>query len=906
MKVAFLSQPGEPYESLLKIESTINELKKRNYNTVVLLNNDLSPIYNWYIKLKEANFQTIPALKEKDAYYFPLTKDGLIELIKKSNGIEFDSNQLTKIHLKEPSKEDSHTSFIREVRYLYPYQKEIFDIYRKIGKKEPLDGDFHLPDDDEYRKFVNPATKKMDFINNGFSFPEYTHQFPVSLDRKEIETRALNSLKKLNLDTKEYKERLKYELDIISKKGFLDYFATVSEITKLARNNEILIGPGRGSAVGSLLVMALGITYVDPVENKLYFERFLNPAREDYPDIDLDVEDERREELIHLLTKKFDKERVALIQTQNNFSYRSAFRAVAKHLNIPDTSVDGFLKSNSKRKLSAKEIRNANLKKCQNITNKIIGLPSGNSIHAAGLLLTQKNLQQRIPLKKYRGFFVSQWDMNTLKELGFQKIDILALKNLSFLKHMSDKKLSWLSSVDNSKTYSLLGKGFTTGIFQLESVGATEIIKKVNPQNISDLAVTIALNRPGPLSSGITSEYISRRRINVSMGDCHHDMQEILPETNGVLVFQEQVIQVATKAFSLKPERGELIRKAISNKDPQLLDEVLKEIPKAEKKNQNELVDFLKKFAGYSFNKSHSIGYSLISYWLAYYKTNHPHIFYRTMLPNLSQESKIRAIAEIRAMGFELSVMKNDDEKTISLMPYDVNPIFHDRFEGVPENTSFFDFVKDHRDFLNAKHLEFLIKMGFLDFLGNRNSMLKQINNALAGVDPSLKSVLKVFGYKESQQESTEESLSNDEKALMELEVLGFNITRPKKGPEIHSDLIDDELTNLVASCSSGLASYRRLKDKINTAITDGNILIKISNSSIPDEGQVYVDKGKVKRFFDKPPKTVKRIVYGPVPKSNLVKSSLNNILVMKLKGKTVRVKGVKLKDFESDRIIIE
>ncbi|TYB91474.1 MAG: DNA polymerase III subunit alpha [Kosmotoga sp.] len=906
MKAAFLSQPGEPFESLLSIDQTINELKKRSYDTVIILSKDFSQVYRWYSRLKYAGFHTVPALKEKDAYYFPVSENAFLELIKKINGNKFDLDKLKRIYIKEGSNDSSRSSFIREVRYLFPSQKEIFRIYREIGKKEPIDGDFHLPDDDEYRKYVNPAIKKMNFLNYDFSFPEYNHQFPISLKRPELESIALKKLGVLNKDTNKYRDRLKYELDIITEKGFLDYFATVSEITNLAREKEVLVGPGRGSAVGSLLVMALGITNVDPVINDLYFERFLNPAREDYPDIDLDVEDERREELIELLTKKFGKERVALIQTQSNFSYRSAFRAVAKFLNIPDSLVDSFLRKNNNRKLATKDIRNENLKKCNNITNKIMGLPSGYSIHAAGLLLTKKGLLSRIPLKKYRNFNVSLWDMNTLKKLGFQKIDILALKNLTFLKHMSNNKISWFAPVDDKKTYKLLGKGFTTGIFQLESASATEIIKNVNPENISDLAITIALNRPGPLSSGITSEYIRRKRINISMGDFHHDMEEILPETNGVLVFQEQVIQVATKVLSLKSEQGELIRKAISNKDPQLLDEVLQEIPGRDKKDEKIFVDFLKKFAGYSFNKSHSMGYSLISYWLAYYKTHHPRIFYKTMLCNLSQESKIRAIAELRTMGFVPSMQKKDDEKTISFMPFHFNPVFYGKFDDIPENTSFYDFVKNHRNFLSAKHLEFLIKMGFLDALGNRNAMLKEINNALAGVDPSLKSVLKVFGYKETGNAPAEESLTEDEKALMELDVLGFNITKPSKKPKAHFNVIDDDLTSLIASCGSGLSTFCSLKSKLYQAITDGKTVIKTSNKSIPNEGLVYLDKGKIKRFFDKPPKTVKRIVNGPVPVNKLVKTDSSNILIMKLPGKTIRANGVKLKNFVPDRIIIE
>jgi DNA polymerase-3 subunit alpha len=906
MKVAFLSQPGEPFESLLKIDATIKALKKRGYDTVVLLSRDFSQIYNWYSKLKYAGFNTILALKENEAYYFPVAENSLFEAIKKINGIKYDSNKLKKIYKKDSSNENNSGSFFREIRYLFPGQKEIFNIYRRIGKKESLNGDFHLPNDDEYRECVNPAVKKMDFLAYDFSFPKFDHHFPVSLKRQELEDKALKNLSSLKKDTKDYQERLRYELDIISEKGFLDYFATVSEITNLAREKEIMVGPGRGSAVGSLLVMALGITYVDPVKNDLYFERFLNPAREDYPDIDLDVEDERREELIELLTKKFGKERVALIQTQSLFSYKSAFRAIAKYLDITESSVDRFLRKDPNGNISANQIKNSNLKKCKTITDKIIGLPSGNSVHAAGLLLTKDKLTPRIPLRKYRGFNVSLWDMNTLKTLGFQKIDILALKNLTLLKRLSDNKISWFLPVDDRKTYALLGNGFTTGIFQLESPSATEIIRKVNPENISDLSITIALNRPGPLSSGIASEYIRRKRITESMGDFHHDMEDILPETSGVLVFQEQVIEVATKVLSLKPEQGELIRKAISDKNPQLLDEMLQAVPARDKESQNEFVNFLKKFAGYSFNKSHSIGYSLISYWLAYFKAHHPHNFYRTMLSNLSQSSKIRAIAELRTMGYEPTVHENDDEKTISFIPSHFNPVFQGRFDDIPKNMSFFDFVKDHRDFLSAKHLEFLIKMGFLDTLGNRNSMLKEINNALAGVDPSLKTVLKVFGYKETGDKPSGETLTDDEKALMELEVLGLNITKPLKKPEEHSDLTDDDLTGLIASCGTGLSVFCTLKSKINMAITDGKTLVKASNKSIPDGGLVYIDRGTIKRFFDKPPRTVKRIVHGPVPENNLIKSTRNNILIMQLPGKTIRAKGVKLRNFEPDRIIIE
>ena len=452
-----------------------------------------------------------------------------------------------------------------------------------------------------------------------------------------------------------YKTRLKHELEIINKMGFCDYFLIVSDYVKYAKDNNIIVGTGRGSAVGSLVAYCLMITDVDPIKYNLLFERFLNPERISMPDIDIDFEHERREEIINYCIKKYGNKKVAPIITFGTLGAKQAIRDVGKAMDVELGLVDNLcklidsrktLKENFDDNIKIKEIlkRKDQLMDCYKVALKFEGLKRHTSIHAAGVIMSDIDLDEIIPLDKSHDFYVSGYDMTYLEEIGLLKMDFLAIKYLTTIHNIidsinSDYNLSIKFDeipLNDKKAIDVFTRADTIGIFQFESDGMINFLRKLSVSSMDDIFAAIALFRPGPMKNIPT--YINRKNGKEKADYIHPTLEKILKPTYGIMIYQEQIMQIARTMADYTLGEADILRKAMSKKKKDiLLEEEEKFTNRAIKKGYdkdlvNRVYNLMLKFAEYGFNKSHSIGYSIIAYKMAYLKAYYPKNFITYLL----------------------------------------------------------------------------------------------------------------------------------------------------------------------------------------------------------------------------------------------------------------------------------
>lgn len=496
-----------------------------------------------------------------------------------------------------------------------------------------------------------------------------------------------------------YQKRLNYELDTILKMGFTDYFLIVWDFIRYARSKNIYVGPGRGSAAGSLVAYCLGITHIDPIANHLFFERFLNPERISLPDIDTDVPDNRRQEVIDYLYEKYGDDHVSQIVTFSNMKARSVLRDIGRVMTYPVRMIDSL----------AKLIPNTpgmNLKKAYETVPafkkaveqdsrhqqlfalglKLEGLPRHTSIHAGGVVLSNQiieNVCPRIQIDEHT--MATQFSMEYLEELGLIKMDILALRNLTIIdevvqniKKFTDVSIPILRiPLNDPKTYELLDRADTVGVFQLESEGIKNVLLQMQPKVFEDISQVIALYRPGPMQN--IHIYMQQRRQPHTIKYIHPSLIPILKDTYGIIVYQEQIMQIAQEIGGFTLAQADSLRKAMSKKKhDQMMMYRDDFINGAKQKNLNEqeaqgIFDLMERFANYGFNKSHSYAYGLIVYQMAWLKANYPLFFYQSLLNSVIgsekktaeyvSECKRRNIeilpADINESGLEYSITKN-------------------------------------------------------------------------------------------------------------------------------------------------------------------------------------------------------------------------------------------------------
>ncbi|MEG0069093.1 DNA polymerase III subunit alpha [Cetobacterium sp.] len=623
-------------------------------------------------------------------------------------------------------------------------------------------------------------------------------------------------------------KRVEYELDVILKMGYEEYFIVVWDFISYAKGKNIPIGPGRGSAAGSLVAYALKITDLDPIKYNLIFERFLNPERISMPDIDIDICQERRGEVIDYVTKKYGEDKVAQIITFGRMKARAALRDVGRVLDInlakvdkvaklipTFTTLEGALKESLElREMYSedKEIRNL-IDLSQRLENKVRHA----SIHAAGVVITKEPLTDVVPLYSDNKdkTISTQYQMKELEELGLLKMDFLGLRNLTniqrtidYIKETKGKNIKLEEiPLDEKDVYKMLSKGDSLGVFQLESTGIRKILVQLKPNKFEDLIALLALYRPGPLGSGMVESFINCKNGVEEIRYPHPSLEKILKETYGVILYQEQVMKIANIMANYSLGEADLLRRAMGKKQATImLENRDKFIERATKNNYSkekaeEIFDLIDKFAGYGFNKSHSAAYAMIAYWTAYFKFLYPEEYYASIMT--SEKSNVENVAfyiedaknhkiklrlsdvnnpvskftvENGGIRFSLAAIKNVGESLAEKIKVE--------FDNNGQYIRFEDFIYRLRaQGLNKKNIEALIYSGALDSVpGNRKQKVESIEKAIDYANKKIKEddiqQMNLFGGAKSEivnfsfPEVTDFSM--DEKLEKEKEYLGF------------------------------------------------------------------------------------------------------------------------------------
>ncbi|TSA22520.1 MAG: DNA polymerase III subunit alpha [Actinomycetales bacterium] len=578
----------------------------------------------------------------------------------------------------------------------------------------------------------------------------------------------------------QYQERLDYELEVMIKMGFPGYFLVVSDLCSHARSVGIRVGPGRGSAAGSLVSYALGITALDPIKHGLLFERFLNPERISMPDIDLDFDERRRSEMIAYATQKYGEDRVAQIITYGTIKSKQALKDSTRVLGYPyaigekltkalppsvmgkDISLAGIFDSKNDRYDEAGEFRtlyetDPDSKRIVDTARGLEGLKRQWGVHAAGVILSKEPLLDVIPIHRREadGAIITQFDMGACESIGLLKMDFLGLRNLSVLddcllniKANKDIELDLSTlTLDDLKTYQLLGRGETLGVFQLDGGPMRALLRQMNPDSFEDISAVIALYRPGPMGVNAHNDYADRKNKRQEVLPIHPELTqalaEILGDTYGLIVYQEQVMAIAQKLAGFSLGRADLLRKAMGKKNKEILDKEYVNFEKGMTDNGfsksaiDKLWETLIPFSDYAFNRAHSAGYGMVSYWTAYLKANYPTEYMAALLTSVRDDKDKSALYlnECRRMG--IKVLPPDVNESQS----DYTPLGNDiRFgltaiRNVGENVvasivanravagryeSFGDFLtKVDGNVCNKKTIESLIKGGAFDSLNH-------------------------------------------------------------------------------------------------------------------------------------------------------------------------------------------
>ena len=571
------------------------------------------------------------------------------------------------------------------------------------------------------------------------------------------------------------RERLDYEINMIDKMGFVDYFLIVSDFIHYAKRNGIPVGPGRGSAAGSIVSYCLGITDLDPIKYSLYFERFLNPERVSMPDIDVDFCYVRRPEVIEYVTRKYGADHVAQIVTFGTMAARAAIRDVGRALSIPYNEADAVAKQvpmelhitidralTINPELKKMYDSNPTVKNLIDTARALEGMPRHASTHAAGVVITKDPVDTYVPLARNDEQMVTQFTMTTLEELGLLKMDFLGLRNLTVIadaekmirRHTPDFSIEKVSDHD-AATFQMLGQGRTMGVFQLESAGITNVVTGLRPQSIEDITAVVALYRPGPMQS--IPRYIECRHHPEKVRYKHPLLEPILSVTYGCMVYQEQVMEAFRKLAGYSLGKADMVRRAMSKKKFKELEKervsfiygnpdegidgaIARGVPE---QTAAEIFDEIMDFANYAFNKAHAVCYAVVSYRTAYLKCHYPREYLAALLTSvLDVPSKISEyIAEAKEMGIRvLPPDVNSSEDGFSVSGTDIRfglaaiknvgrafmrQLVEERQENGPY-TSLMDFCERLYDKdLNRRALESMIQAGAFDSMGfHRSQML--------------------------------------------------------------------------------------------------------------------------------------------------------------------------------------
>jgi DNA polymerase-3 subunit alpha len=528
----------------------------------------------------------------------------------------------------------------------------------------------------------------------------FEHVVREGFAQRLVRLKTLLASGSLRHPIEEYENRLSYEIEMIKRMEYPGYFLIVWDFIRYAREKSIPVGPGRGSAAGSLVAYCLRITDVDPLDYDLIFERFLNPERVSLPDIDIDFCERRRGEVIEYVTQKYGRENVAQIITFGTMKAKAVVRDVGRALDMPYADVDRIAKQipaaldmtldkalAENPALKDLEATDPRVKELLEVARRLEGLSRHASVHAAGVVIAPKAITEFAPLYKgARDEITTQWSMKEIERIGLLKMDFLGLSTLTLLddavveiKRTTGEEIDLATlPLDNEKTYQLFAEGQTLGVFQFESSGMREILRKAKPQRLEDLIALNALYRPGPLRGGMVDEFIGRKHGRIEVKYDLPELEPILRETYGVMAYQEQVMRVANVVAGFTLGEADLLRKAMGKKNAEVMQAQRQKFIDGAKargvpeKKAKALFDLMEAFAGYGFNKSHSTTYAWVAYQTAYLKANYPAHFMAALLTIESQNTaKLPMyLGECRELGVTvLPPDVNSSELAFSVVP---------------------------------------------------------------------------------------------------------------------------------------------------------------------------------------------------------------------------------------------
>lgn len=679
---------------------------------------------------------------------------------------------LNKIEEKESYKVTKNVVFINKVLYLNKKHEKYLKYLFMIRDSKTIADDVTFKDNYNYmllsdaislvsNETLNNTNVIADMCNLELSkrddlLPVYDTNIDSDQYIVKLSVAGLN--KRLGGNVSDvYKRRLIYELDVIKRMGFSNYFLVVYDFIKYAKKNNILVGPGRGSAAGSLVAYSLGITEIDPIKYDLLFERFLNINRKKMPDIDIDFESDKRINMIEYVKNKYGFDKVAVGLTFNNYKAKLILRDLAKILKVDSNVFDKFIK-NINSSLSLKEnYQNEKVKKyiemyselknLYDISYHLEGLKKNTSTHAAGVIISSEKLGKIIPISNEDGTLKTGIEMPYLEKMGLLKMDFLALEKLNIISKVSKKIKNFNINnipLDDKKTLKIFYDADTDDIFQFESSYAKSVLDKLKITSFNELTVSLALVRPG--ANKQIDEYLKNKKEGINLAG---DLADILGSTYGTIIYQEQVMKIFEKVGGYSLFEADDIRVAISKKKEDIINAQHDKFVSGGIKNGyskefvEKLFNKIKEFGGYGFNKSHSVAYALVSYQMAYLKANYPKEFMFYLLENNKDISKCEKIlSSLKNSGYKLlkpninySIDKYAEKNGYILLPLNIirglNDDIISKIIRVRENgfNDIFDFFVKTNSFLNKETYLILIKSGALDiFKINKQTMIKNID----------------------------------------------------------------------------------------------------------------------------------------------------------------------------------
>lgn len=831
---------------------------------------------------------------------------------------------LNKIEEKESYKVTKNVVFINKVLYLNKEHEKYLKYLFMIRDSKTIADDVTFKDNYNYmllsdaislvsNETLNNTNVIADMCNLELSkrddlLPVYDTNIDSDQYIVKLSVAGLN--KRLGGNVSDvYKKRLIYELDVIKRMGFSNYFLVVYDFIKYAKKNNILVGPGRGSAAGSLVAYSLGITEIDPIKYDLLFERFLNPERVSMPDIDTDFPDIYRNNIIEYVRNKYGEKRVSGIITFGTMAAKLVLRDVGRVLNIPPKTIDTLCKkipTVTKDKLKDFYDRDENFRNIINSSDKLMllyeistlieGFPRHISTHAAGVVMSRIDLDRIIPLVRNNDMYISGYTMEYLEELGLLKMDFLGIKNLTTIMNIIADIESSLGikinfsdiPLDDPDTLKLFETADTCGIFQFESEGMKNFLRKLRPNTIYDIFAAIALFRPGPAVN--IDSYIRRKHGLEQVTYLDPCLEGILSSTYGIIIYQEQIMQIANVMAGFSYGEADILRRAMSKKKLDLLKgEEIRFIEGSVTRGHKEedakrVFDLILNFANYGFNKSHSVSYAIVAYKMAYLKAKYPKFFFSNLLSSVigSEVKTIEYINEARKLGINVilpdinrSTNKYEVVDNGILFPLSniknvgivtCKDIINSRGDGFSDIYDCFSKILSRN--VNKSTLEALIDVSCFDSFGyNKKTLYYNLDNLInyATLTKDLDPDLVIKPDIEIMDEFSKGELLSNEKASLGFYLSSHPTTIYKSRTSNIVNLVDiknyfgkriellvmiDKVRVVNTKNNDKMAFYLASDD---TAQTDLTLFPKAYEKYKDiDKGEIVLVKGEVQRRFDK------------------------------------------------------